>query len=542
VTLNNKQSVTLAEIKAWHHSGRLLEAKSAYHHYLNQHPNDAKVWHLLSLLCAEENEYDEAIAYLNKAITIEPNNTIFQIFLSHLYKAKGELNKASQLLFNLTNTHPHLYAAFNNLGTIYYAQHHFQEAVMAFQSAIQIKSDFIDAYYNLGLTFNKLKRYIEASNAYSALIALSPNHLAAHFQLGCVLMQLQKYQEAISHFLLIEAKEPHHFETKTNLATCYLHLNKIDSAKTQYIRALELSSTDSQVLFNLGIISVQQGYYHEAIDYYLKSLQQSPNHFDAHNNIAIAYLVLKDQRAALRHFQEAHRLHPYDIAIKHTISILTKEENISSSPPQYVRALFDSYAPRYESHLNVSLQYQVPQSMYAAFQKVHSNQEQKIDILDLGCGTGLCGEYFKSNANLLVGVDISENMLSIARDKNIYDQLIEEEILVYLDQSHQQFDVILAADVVVYFGNLDVLFEKIKNRLRQNGIFIFNIEKNVEKAFLMTDSGRFAHSRDYLMQLYSHCQFEVLSCNEIAMRTQEGSDVIGDLYLLVASSLFEKKR
>ena len=67
-------------------------------------------------------------------------------------------------------------------------------------------------------------------------------------------------------------------------------------------------------------------------------------------------------------------------------------------------------------------------------------------VLDLGCGTGLGGEAFRESATFLAGVDASENMIRLAREKATYDSLDVSGILEYLRNTPAaSWDVIFAS-------------------------------------------------------------------------------------------------
>jgi predicted TPR repeat methyltransferase len=488
---------------------------------------NSKYLYSQSLASAEAGDLDKAEQQLKHALTLEPNNVMYQLLLANFYKTRGLLQEACELLLRVTEAHPDSAAAFNNLGTVYFAQHQFQEAITCYEKALHLQPDYLDAYYNLGLALNKQRRYSEAMNTYQALIDMSPEHNAGRFQLACLFMQQFKYKDAINLFAEIEKSLPFHFETKTNLATCYLRLHDLAAAKAKYLQALELSPEDTQILFNLGIISAHQGRTQEAIHYYLQVLKDDPDFFPAHNNLGIAYLTLKDKQAALLHFRAALKSQPNNAAIKHTINILTQSGDLSFSPPEYVRELFDAYADHYEQHLSQALHYDVPHLMFAAMQKFAANK--KWDILDLGCGTGLCGEYFKKYANSLIGVDLSAKMLEIAEQKGIYTELHDADILAFLIKQDKHYDLIMAGDVLVYFGDLQPLFTKVKNALNKDAYFIFTTEISYEQNFILHDSGRFAHSKKYLQELAAKLKFAIISMEEINLRMQESESIKGYL-------------
>lgn len=444
----------------------------------------------------------------------------------------GRLEEAKRGYQQILEQSPDFAAVHNNLGTIYFRQNQFKEAVSAYQAAIECQPDYIDAYYNLGLALTKLYRQIEAKNAYEALLALDPDHAGGHFQLGCLLMALEKYEPALAHFSTIMEDHPYHYESQINLATCYLKLGLASMAEKYYLAALAVTPGDTQLLFNLGVLSMQQGRAREAARYYLQAINVTPDFFAAHNNLGVAFLALKDKKAALLHFEEALRLKPDSEAIRHTIHVLRGNHEMTSSPAEYVRTLFDSYADHYDAHLLESLHYQLPDAMLEIVQTNLGDRAQSLSILDLGCGTGLCGERFKSMAHELVGVDLSQNMLEIASKKHIYTECVMADINAFLADKHDRYDLILAGDVLVYIGDLSELFSRVAHALKTGGWFVFNTEISETDNFQMTEAGRFAHRKTYLDQLIEQHHFHTLQYREVMLRTQNGSDISGHLYLV----------
>jgi predicted TPR repeat methyltransferase/protein involved in temperature-dependent protein secretion len=524
--------MSIADILSLHKAGQLQEAKNGYLALLKTNPNDVSALHYLGLLYAEEGDLNAAQAQLEKALTFHPQDFSLQLHLANIYKGKGLFNEAIQLLINVIKSEPHMAAAYNNLGTLYFAQSKWQAALEAYQTAIQKQPDYLDAYYNLALTLTKLQRIPEAITVYQSLIDLAPKHPGARFQWGCLLMQQQEYQAAIEQFIQIEEEYPFHYETQTNLATCYLKLGGINQAKTHYLKALNMHPADIQILFNLGVISVQQGQINQAIEYYLRALNEDANQFEVHNNLGVAYLAVKDRQKALQHFQEALRIQPNNEAMQHLKNVLSLDKHITFSPPEYIQHLFDSYADHYDAHMKQTLKYQVPQSMYQLINQQKEFKNRLLDILDLGCGTGLCGELFKPLAHSLMGVDLSANMLAVANQKHIYNQLIQADNLAFLKQQRAAFDLIIAGDVLVYVGDLHELLIAVFEALREEGYFVFNVEKGETETFEMTVSGRFAHGKNYIEEVIKRIGFKKVASQSIHLRWQEDKAVEGYLYLL----------
>lgn len=525
--------LTIDEIKKLHADGQLEAAKKAYLALLNEQPDSYPILHLLGILCMQEGNLDEAKTYLEKAHHLQADDPTLTLHLANVLKSKGLFKEAIALLTDLIKRHPQqAEGAYNNLGTIYFAEKKWQEAINCYQKALDSAPHYIDAYYNLGLAQTKAGRFDEAIHTYNALLSLSPQHLFAHFQLACLLMQKTQYRTAISHFLLIESDYPHHFETETNLATCYLKEGLLKEAILHYRQALEVQPDDPEIHFNLGVIHMQQGRIEPAISHYQEAIHLDPNYFAAHHNLAIAWMTTKNTTAALNHFREALRLQPTNETIAHLIAVLAEKKDLTVSPLPYVETLFDSYADHYEPHLLQGLNYQVPSLLKQAVQEVTPIPDGKWEILDLGCGTGLTGSEFKSAASKLIGVDISAKMLAIAAQKSIYDELIHTDILSFLAMRRTDCDLIVAGDALLYFGELEDIFKTMSQALKPGGLCVFDLEVSDKAAFQITPSGRFAHHKNYIDALAHKYDLLTINYRVVVLRTQNNLPVYGHLYVM----------
>jgi predicted TPR repeat methyltransferase len=522
----------LVDIKKLHQQGKLVEARQGYLRLLEENPADAEALHLLAIVCAEEDNFHDAITYLEQAISLLPDNLSLRLNLANILKSQNNLAEAESVLLDIISVSPRFAGAENNLGTIYYLRGEWAAAIAAFQQAIDIQPDYVDAYYNLGLALTKDKRYVEALHVYDATLSLAEDHAGALFQRSCLLMQQSKFKLAIEGFIKLENVHPHHLETQMNVATCYLRLGMLPEAKLHYLKAHDLNPKDVQLLFNLGVINMQQSRIQDAIQYYQQALCLQPDFFAGHNNLGAAYLAIRDHNMAILHFREAARLHPDDEAVKHTLSILTGKQPLLTAPPEYIHSLFDSYAERYDAHVVDVLHYQVPVCLVEAVASAGLTTHHDLDILDLGCGTGLCGDVFKPYAASLVGVDLSVNMLAVAQAKNIYNDLIQSDIVAFIKQSTMHYDLVLAGDVIGYLADLNELFKNIGQVMRPGGLFAFTVETGADDKDFMPISGRFQHSKRYIQQLANENHLELVSCIEMALRTQDQKPVPGLLFVL----------
>lgn len=527
-----KISLTPHDIRELHRTGQLDAAKTGYLNYLQSHANDIETWDALSILCAQQDNMAEAIGYLQKALAIAPTHPILNLHLANMYKMEKAYAKASHILKNLVKLYPDYTPALNNLGTVYYAEGKWDDAIQTYRETIQKQPDYIDAYYNLGLALTKQNQWNEAIQNYQTLLELIPDHFAARFQLGCVLMYNNQIEEALTVFLEIEANHPNHFETQTNLATCYLKQGALNAAKNHYFKALELTPDDAQIFFNLGVINMQQGQTDVAIQHYQRALQLSPDNFSIHNNLGVAFLTTQHLSLATYHLQEALHLQPDNISIQHTLDFISERKHLVASPPEYIKSLFDSYADHYEQHLLQALQYQLPHAFLNMVLAITTPLSHAWNILDLGCGTGLCGDIFKPYAKRLVGIDLSSKMLDMAAEKKSYDELILGDITTYLTNKMACYHLILAGDTLVYMGDLKPIFKAISTALVEEGLCVFNTEIDEEKDFNINPSGRFTHHKKYIEKLASDSQLDIVSYEKTITRMQNNEAVYGHLFVL----------
>ena len=447
-------------------------------------------------------------------------------------KCKAILAKQLNCLKKTLKQTPDYAPAYNNLAIVYHLQDKFEEAKRHYHLALEKEPQYVDAYYNLGLTLNKNGEPTAALQAFEQVLKLMPEHAPARYQEASILMQGEKWDLALADLLELAAIHPRHFETQINLGVCFLKKGQLLEAKKHYLKALELEPQDAQALFNLGFIHTQQGKLEEAIQFYKRLIELYPEDFAAHYNLGIIFYTSKHSQAAKTYFEKAANIQPDNTIVAHLLKIIEQDPELMNSAPEYLKNLFDSYAGHYEPHLLSTLSYQVPQALAQAFRKCRPSAPKKWQILDLGCGTGLCGEAFKDDAASLVGVDLSAEMLKMAAEKNLYQELICHELLVFLQAHRSTYDLILAGDVLVYLGDLSALFQEVKKRLNRQGLFMFNTEISTSKDFMINPSGRFTHSKTYLDKLAKREGFRILFFEVMETRKQNNEPVLGHVYAL----------
>ena len=362
------------------------------------------------------------------------------------------------------------------------------------------------------------------------ILRLNPNCAFASYLLGSIAYLLKDYKTAIFHQENTFMLDPQHHEAIRQLAWSYLELQEFDEALIWCNELLKLKPDDVQANYNQGVIYSYLKKFSAAQYAFTQTLTLDPNYIDAHINLCAINLKLENTLPAIEGYKKLLHDHPKHPIASYMLAALTQQQTQTEAPATFVSYLYDQYAPRYEHSMVQELEFKVPDLLFTAIQKIKFNSGI---LLDLGCGTGLTGARLKSYATQLIGVDLSAAMLSIARSKKIYDSLHHSSFHDYLKNCNQFYDLIYAADSLIYTGDLTQLFAYIAGQLAKNGYFIFSIEINSNAAdYYLTSTGRYQHHPCYIEKLTEINNFKLVNAKSVIIRSQKSLPVKGIIYIL----------
>lgn len=235
-------------------------------------------------------------------------------------------------------------------------------------------------------------------------------------------------------------------------------------------------------------------------------------------------------------YREALKLGPDDPYVRHLVAASGALPSGSRASTDYLRAVFDGYASRFESSL-IGLGYRVPGLVRLALERHARLPAEGLlgPVLDLGCGTGLIAlALYGCPVGPIHGVDVSPRMLQIAGGKRLYTTLTEADALQALASPGPDYAVIFAADVLCYFGDLGPLFAAVSERLKPSGLFICSAEdcRTEGPGRELRSHGRYAHSAGYLADAAAAAGFESLAIDQEVQRLEQGEQVPGHLAVL----------
>ncbi|MGG7517578.1 methyltransferase [Allorhizobium undicola] len=213
------------------------------------------------------------------------------------------------------------------------------------------------------------------------------------------------------------------------------------------------------------------------------------------------------------------------------IASLGRGDAPARAPDAYVETLFDQHAESFEDILVEQLGYAVPMLLRQRLQALQLGPFKRM--LDLGCGTGLTGGALRDMAEDVTGIDISENMVEISHEKDLYETLFVAEVEDFLeDNDEEPFDLMTATDVLPYLGALEALFFGAAENMTPGGIFAFSSETMGEAVpYKVGPHQRYVHAESYIRERLNATGFDIVEITNINVRMQDGDPSPGHLVI-----------
>ena len=410
----------------------------------------------------------------------------------------GRLDEAELQYCRVLEWLPEHPAATHFLGILRHQRGKSSEGVMLVRKSIDWVPELADWHNDLGNMLAAAEREDEAAEAFMAALEINPNNPVVWNNLGAVLQRAGQLEEATLSFENAIALDPGFEDALSNLGNALALLGRVEEAARSYCAAYVLRPDPAKPKQMLGIAYYTLGRIEEAAQTYRMWLQEEPG-----NPIA-----------------------------QHLLTASTKRDVPDRAADAYVETYFDQYVLTFDAKLVESLSYRVPEMAGQALREL-AIPAGTLTVLDAGCGTGLCGPHLVQYSKHMVGVDLSAKSLAIAAGKTVYDELIKAELVEYLSTIGKTFDLIVAADTLIYFGSLDKVLRAAANALGGPGLIIASFEELVPSrgGFTINPSGRYSHSREYLVSSFTAAGFESHSITSIDVRTELGKPVKGLLFV-----------
>ncbi len=406
----------------------------------------------------------------------------------------GLLLEAERIYLSILEIWPDFPDALHFLGLLRHQQGDSGQAIALMGRAIEICPDYADAYNNLGNVYNSLDRFEEAVAAYGKALELVPENPTHWANLGVALKELARYEEAVAAFG----------------------------------RALEADPANPVYLQNLGNVYRKMGNLGAAAEMYRQAIAQKPHNPSAYKALLRTLYVAGEYEEAVKLIGQWLVREPDNPIALHMRSAYTGEAVPERAADRYVEETFNAFAESFDTVLR-RLDYQAPRWVAGAVAEVVAPKAE-LDILDAGCGTGLCGPLLRPFAKRLVGVDLSPGMLARAKLRGDYDELVHAELTAFIEARREDFDLIVSADTLVYFGELEPVLKAAFGTLRAGGHLVFTLEKEERTAdagFRLNPHGRYSHTASYVRARLRETGFMIQGLKTATLRTERAEPVAG---------------
>jgi predicted TPR repeat methyltransferase len=448
--------------------------------------------------------------------------------------AVGDFRAAEQAFRTVVEVAPHEAMAWNNLALVLVALGELDQAAAALRRSLNIDAHQFAPWMNLASALLRDGRADEAEAACAAALALDPASPDAWQLRALARLQRENFTGAAEAFTRTLELAGESAELRLNLGAALLKSGRFEAAAASLAVAVALdpaSFVAAEVKRACDfIVAAIAGDMARAIAAYPPGLLDTPLEADRVFKTALLHLDWTGEReaaalaaqtwAALRP-DNVEAIHLRDAALAHTTL---------RQPAALVARSFDEIADDFDDRLVRRLAYQGPERL-AALIAGQACADGTFDVLDLGCGTGLCAGFLRPYARVLVGIDLSAGMLAKAAARRLYDHLEVADLLAVLGERVVAWDLVVAADTFPYLGDLAAVFDGAAGSLKPGGWFAFSTEACEGEGYRLKGNGRYAHADGYIERLAAE-RFEIVARTMATLRREAASPVEGGFYLL----------
>lgn len=502
---------------------------------------------------AKRGEFDAAKRLYNQVLAREPANKKAKKALKSLQQnnkqalSVADLERIGKLmqdkkfkpalieLRRLCKAHPDQPALHNLRGVALSELGDPLVALDAFERAVDLKGDFSEAINNRGATLTRIGRHADAIACYQLLIERDEADAEVYMNLASAHRASSAFDAARNAYAQSLKLNPMQPDAHAGLGRVLNGTGDHTSAQNAFNAALRLDPSHRDALLGLAQTMVFLNRFEAAARSYDSVLEANPKDPDALRGAANCMNTLQQRDQARELYRRLLAVEPDNRVAKHMLAAYSGT-NLQRAHPDYAMAVFESYADTFEDHLTQELGYSLPSEIPALLESLDGEDAWYPRVADLGCGTGLVGLQIRSYCEHLMGVDVSPRMLEKAAEKAVYDELIAQDLERALELSSAQFDLIICADVLLYVGELSVLFTSISRHANSGARFMLSTESCDGDSFQLLPSGRFAHSRNYVEQCAGEAGLEKTRHQDIQLRKEVGSWIPGDLFVFTKAS------
>jgi predicted TPR repeat methyltransferase len=378
----------------------------------------------------------------------------------------------------------------------------FAAAESFYKRALRYNSMHLDANYLLGTLYAEQGELAKALKFMQQAAEINPRSHMIQNNLGNIYQLSGQFDKAIACYQRALDFEPNMPEVQNNLGNIYKNQEQLVEAEACYRCALLLRPDFVEAYCNLGGVLRSLKKFQEAIENYRKALDLAPAFKAAYEGLGICYAELGERDQAISCFNRYLELDSGDNSeVKLRLAQLNAGEIPKRYPAAVMLSTYEKKAQNWDADIQrPGMEFLGPRHVREMLEELKLPQSHQLDVLDIGCGTGVCGEYLRGYAKHLEGVDLSPHMLAQAQKKGYYDKLECADAIGYMQGCKRTFDLLIASGVLILFGDLMPVFQAVTRLLKPGGIFVFTLYRSESEAVMVRHNLHFAHSAAYVQE------------------------------------------
>ena len=446
----------------------------------------------------------------------------------------GRLSEAEQLYRAMISSGRALPEVHNNLGILLDQRGDRAGAAAEYRKAIAINPTDPGALTNLGNALRSLGSAGEAEVCYRRALAIKQDHAEANNNLGMMLSERGQHADALACYRKALAANPRFVDAINNSAVATRRAGNANEAITLWKQAIALKSNYVEARVHLADTLADLGAVEEARQHVLIAdklvIPPRPNVLFA-LGIALARCGIRE--SAIARLRQCLTADPFDrFGARLALAALNEEPVPERASDAFIDRLYAIDPDRWDNAAD-------PYPYRGAEVVAGKVTGDRLDVLDAGCGTGLVGALLRNRSSRLVGIDLSDSMLELAKRKNIYDELHKGDLLSFMWARPQSFDVVTCAATLIHFGDLGPAFAAARSALRPGGALVFTVFPNEQDADVSVaaldgfgQGGCFVHGRSHIVDKATVNGFRVETIEEAVHEYKNGSPIMSLVVVL----------
>lgn len=390
-----------------------------------------------------------------------------------------------------------------------------------------------DGLHFLGLLHFDAGRSDSAIELIQRSLEIDGSNTSALNNLGNILKLTGEPKMALAAYVHAVKLDSRHKEAWKNINLLLRSTDDINELLAIMTEIVQLDPENPDAWHTYGLANLLAGSNEESVNAFNKSLEldlpTSPN------AVWRARILAAEGRSDLaqKHLERIVDATPDNKAAHYHLAAV-RGDKLEHAPEDYVSSHFDKFSESFDEVLE-NLGYRAPELVAEDVAALAGLRAAKFqDVVDLGCGTGLCGPLIRDHCVKLTGVDLSKGMMQKAAKLEVYDFLVEGELVAFLSYDlPTQFDLAVCVDTLCYIGNLQPFMEALAKALKPGGRLVASVEyleENTARGFRVDSSGRYAHTPDYIRKCAENASLIYAQDRKDVLRRELGKDVKGLIF------------